>query len=129
MGRKSEKLLAAGLAFILWGGWALLVNWSAGVSSASIAALIQGSTSFAVTLLMAAAVTWQARRISRPVYRVLVPPLVIVSMTGTFLFLVHSLGQTPDLWKTILPPTTIAFCYCLFLTIQIQREASLSSTR
>lgn len=129
MERKSGKLLAAGMAFMLWGGWALVVNWSAGVPSASIAALIQGSTSFVVTLLMAVAVTWQFRRFSRPVFRVLAPPLITVSVTGSFLFAVHTLGQTPGVWQTILPPTAIAFCYCLLLSSQLQREASLSSTR
>ncbi|MGF2687669.1 hypothetical protein ACQUWM_14290 [Marinobacter sp. DUT-3] len=129
MERKSGKLLAAGLAFVLWGSWALVVNWQAGAQAATIAALIQGSTSFVVTLLMAAAVTWQVRRFRHPVCRVLAPPLITVSVTGSFLFLVHSLGQTPGLWQTILPPTTIAFCYCLLLSVQLQREASLSSTR
>ncbi len=129
MEKKFGKLLAASLAFVLWGGWALVVNWQAGVQAATIAGLIQGSTSFVVTLLMAAAVTWQVRRFRHRVCRVLVPPLITVSVTGSFLFLVHSLGRTPGVWQTILPPTIIAFCYCLLLSAQLQRETSLSSIR
>ncbi|MFL1407035.1 hypothetical protein ACJO2E_16975 [Marinobacter sp. M1N3S26] len=125
MERTSGKLLAASLAFALWGGWALVVNREAGWQPALIACLVQGAISFVVTLIMAAAVTWQVRRFRTPVGRVLVPPFLTVSVTGAFLYLAHTLGQTPDVWRTIVPPSTVAFCYCLFLSLQLQRQASL----
>lgn len=125
MERKSGKLLAASLAFILWGGWALMVNQAAGWRSALVASLVQGSTSFVVTLLMAAAVTWQVQRLSTPAGKVLVPPLVTVSVTGSFLYIVHTLGHTPDVWRTIIPPSVVALLYCLFLSIQLKRQVAL----
>lgn len=125
MERTSGKLLAASLAFALWGGWALVVNRQAGWQPALLACLLQGTISFVITLIMAAAVTWQVRQLSTTVGKVLVPPLLTVSVTGSFLYAVHTLVHTPDVWPTIIPPSTVALFYCLFLSIQIQRQASL----
>lgn len=121
---KSGKLLAASLAFVLWGGWALLANWQAGLRPALLAGLLQGAMSFLVTLLMASAIIWQARRLRRPAGRILVPPLVTVSVTGSLLYTLHTLSGTPGVWRTIVPPTTVAFIYCLLLSAQLQRQAS-----
>ena len=48
------RLLAAALAFALWGGWALLANWSSDPQHAMIAGLLQGTASALMTLVMAA---------------------------------------------------------------------------
>ncbi|MFC4259845.1 hypothetical protein ACFOZ5_12465 [Marinobacter lacisalsi] len=122
---KSGKLLAAGLAFALWGGWALLANWQAGVRPALMAGLLQGAMSFLVTLLMASAVIWQVRRLRRPAGKILVPTLLTVSVTGSLLYLLHTLSGTPGVWRTIVPPTTVAFFYCLLLSVESQRQASI----
>ncbi len=116
------RLLAAALAFALWGGWALLANWSSDPHHALIAGLLQGSASALMTLVMAIAAKALFYRLPAGAPRLLLPAVLIVSASFTLLYLVHSWHQTHALWQTILPPTALAFTYCLFLCLRLQRE-------
>ncbi|MGP4844557.1 hypothetical protein ACTXGQ_10535 [Marinobacter sp. 1Y8] len=123
MERYLRRWREAAFAFALWGGWACAANWQAGPLKAVVSGVLQGSASFVITLLMAAAVEWQVGRFRRPFSRIFLPPLFTVIVTGSFLFIVHTVGQTPQLWTTILPPMMIAFFYCLFLSATLTRTA------
>lgn len=116
------RLLAAALAFALWGGWALLANWSSDPQHALIAGLLQGTASALMTLVMAIAAKALFYRLPAGAPRLLLPAVLIVSASFTLLYLVHSWHQTHALWQTIVPPTSLAFIYCLFLCLRQQRE-------
>ncbi|MEH6563895.1 MAG: hypothetical protein V7756_01010 [Halopseudomonas sp.] len=119
------RLAAAAAAFVLWGGWALLANWSAGPREALLAGLVQGCASAVITLLMAICATTLFNRIPGPTWlRIALPPALIVSVSFSGLWLVHSLNATPALWATIVPPSSLAFVYCLYLTFTLARETS-----
>lgn len=117
------RLIAVLLAFIIWGGWALLANWHSDPAHAAMAGVLQGTFSGVLTLLMALAVTALFRRLPDNLLRVLLPALLIVSVSFTLLYLLHSWHQTPALWKTIIPPSSMAFAYCVFLSLRLHREA------
>ncbi len=120
------RLLAAALAFVLWGGWALLANGSAGHREALFAGLLQGCASAIITLLMAVCANALFVRLPGPVLRIALPPLLIVSVSFSALWLAHTANNTPALWTTILPPSGLAFAYCLYLTISLARDATSS---
>ncbi|MEH6541875.1 hypothetical protein [Halopseudomonas sp.] len=117
------RLVAMLLAFLIWGGWALFANWRNDPTHALVAGLLQGAFSAALTLLMAMTVTALFRRLPDNPLRVALPALLIVSVSFTLLFLLHSWHQTPALWQTIIPPSSMAFAYCLFLSLRLHREA------
>ncbi len=120
------RLLAAALAFVLWGGWALLANWSAGHLEALFAGLLQGCASAIITLVMAVCANALFARLPGPVLRIAAPPLLIVSVSFSALWLAHTANATPALWTTILPPSGLAFAYCLYLTFSLARDAASS---
>ena len=122
------RLAAAAMAVLLWGGWALLANWSAGHREASIAGLLQGTASALITLVMAVCANALFTRLPGPVLRIILPPLLIVSVSFSALWLAHTANATPALWATILPPSALAFAYCLYLTFSLARDASASSS-
>jgi len=116
------RLGAAAMAFALWGGWALLANGGPSQPEALTAGLLQGSASAIITLLMAICATALFHRLPAPYLRVALPPLLIVSVSFSALCAVHSLHATPALWATIVPPSAMAFVYCLYLTLSLARE-------
>lgn len=121
-----RHLPAAGLAFLLWGGWAWLANQAANSSKAIFSGVLQGGASAVTTLIMATLVTQLFLRIrSRPL-AVLLPPCLTVSISSSLLYLIHSLGQTPNLWLTIIPPSTLAFAFCLYLTLRLANQSRTS---
>tara|TARA_R110000796_G_scaffold46008_2_gene111341 strand:- start:75463 stop:75873 length:411 start_codon:yes stop_codon:yes gene_type:complete len=120
------RLSAAALALVLWGGWALLANWSAGYREALVAGLLQGCASAIITLLMAVCANALFTRLPGGVLRIAAPPLLIVSVSFSALWLAHTANNTPALWTTILPPSGLAFAYCLYLTFSLSREAATS---
>ncbi|MFN3579110.1 MAG: hypothetical protein ACK4VV_01385 [Pseudomonas sp.] len=113
------RWLPALLAFALWGGWALYANLGASTSQAIIAGILQGTASAVITLCMALAINRLFPLFRQPLIALLLPPCIIVSITSSLLFILHSLGQTPQLWLTILPPSAVAFAFCLFLTARL----------
>ena len=117
------RLVAALLALLIWGAWALFANWHNDTSHALMAGLLQGTFSGILTLLMAMAVTTLFRRLPDNPLRVLLPALIIVSASFALLFLLHRWHQTPGLWQTIIPPSSMAFAYCLFLSVRLHRQA------
>lgn len=122
------RLAAAAMAFLLWGGWALLANWPAGHWEAVTAGLLQGCASAIITLIMAVSVGALFARLPGPLLRIVLPPLLIVSVSFSALWLAHTANATPALWATIVPPSVLAFVYCLYLTLSLARDAGARSS-
>ncbi|WP_271272465.1 hypothetical protein [Aliamphritea hakodatensis] len=118
--QSAYRLLAASSAFILWGSWAWYINARQDSASGLKAALVQGSASFIITLLMVHMVNWIFRRQHRPFSQLFIPPLVTVSVTGTALVSIHYLMATPDILRTVFPALAVAFLFCLFTALKLQ---------
>lgn len=119
---KRFNLLSAGMAFALWGGWSYLVNRHAPGYSPIISALAQGAASFVITLLIVRCVSWTYAHMPHGVTRLLAPPVLTISATGSLLFLVHSLVGTLEIATTITLPLLVAFGFAVYTTVHIHRQ-------
>ncbi|MEP3482690.1 MAG: hypothetical protein ABJZ55_25830 [Fuerstiella sp.] len=119
-------LASAGIAFLLWGGWAFWVATRAsGKSHATplVSGLTQGVGSFCITLVMVRLVSWLFGRFSTHPLRLVIPAILTVMITGTALSVAHFLVGTEDVVGTVAPALSVAFCFNLFTTVKI-RNAS-----
>ncbi|MBX2848434.1 MAG: hypothetical protein KTR16_08940 [Acidiferrobacterales bacterium] len=122
-----SRYFSATIAFILWGGWAFVINSTASLTAGLQAAIAQGMASFIITLLMVHKVEFWVSKFNRPVLEVIAPAVITVAFTGTGLFLLHSLVATPNIIKTIAPALTVAFLFCLFTSVQLNKSKKESS--
>lgn len=115
------NLLSALLAFLVWGGWAFVMNSSETTGTGIIAALTQGTASFMMTLFMVQAVTFLFHRFERPLVKVVLPAILVNCLTTVFLVNVHTLMGTPRVLATIAPALTVAFSFCLLTAWKLHR--------
>ena len=109
------------LSFVLWGGWAFLVNRSAGMSSGVVSGLAQGTASALMTLVMIRVVTAVFRRLTSRVAQMVVPTVLTVGGAACFLVAVHTLVGTPEILWTILPGLSGGVPFCAFTSYKLQR--------
>ncbi len=125
---KKYNYLSAVFAFLLWGGWAFYINNDGKSYLGAISGITQGSYSFIITLLMTHLITFQFNKFSRGIFKIIVPPVVTVSITGSALILIHLIAGTPSILLTVSPALTIALLfsfytvYKLHLANQLQRK-------
>ncbi len=125
---KKYNYLSAFLAFFLWGSWAFYVNTDGVSQTGVISAITQGTYSFIITLLMTHFITFQFNKFSDGIFRIVLPPVITVCITGTILIYIHKMAGTPSILLTVSPALTVAllfsFCtvYKLHLESQLQRE-------
>ncbi len=120
------KLVSALSAFVLWGGWAYLINGDSNEGSQHAtslkAALVQGSASFVITLLMVRAVTWLYRRLPPGQLQLWLPAIITILLTGTGLATIHQLAGTPRILPTIAPALLVGFGFCLFISRTLRKS-------
>ena len=51
--------------------------------------------------------------------RLFLPTLITIMLTSSALIVVHTIAETPNILYTILPPITVAFIFCIFVTIKL----------
>lgn len=114
--------------FLFYGAWAFLINspWvmnNGHITSAAIAALVQGSYSFIVTLNLALLVEWMFKRLrgiggrSAWVFIVAITLLAIVS-SG-----LNIVAGTPNVIWTVLPGLLVSAVYtCLYILALLKTE-------
>ena len=112
------NFLSAFFAFVLWGGWALYIN-----SAQVMSGIAQGIASFLITLLIAIAVEKQYRFFKSPVLKLICPPVLTILFTTTCLVIIHHLIHTPQILKTILPASTVAFLFACLTTYKIHKAS------
>jgi hypothetical protein len=123
------KLVSAVAAFLTWGGWAWCVNAGDGEGSRLLTAFAQGVSSFVITLVIVALVTRLYHYFQHPMARLWMSAIVTVTLTATLLVVVHLLVGTEQLLFTILPPSAVAFLFCLLTTFKLHRfDLSRSSS-
>ena len=118
---KQYELFSAAIAFVIWGGWAFYVNGGLGVNVRIISALVQGTASLIITLIMVRVVTIIFYRLPNNPLRIVLSALITVSITGTGLVLAHTWAGTPKIVTTITPALTIAFVFCLYTALKLHR--------
>jgi FtsH-binding integral membrane protein len=111
------SLVSALLAFAIWGGWAYAIN-----GGSMKAALVQGSASFIITLLMVRAVTWLYRRMEGGWLQLWLPASVTILLTGSGLATLHRLADTPHILPTIAPALCVGFVFCLLTGYTLRKS-------
>jgi len=119
------RVVSGAIAFVLWGGWALYVNFEFGKTVALKACLTQGTASFVITLFMVRSVEWLYKRLAPGLLAMTIPSILTVSFTGTCVALAHWFMGTPRIVATIAPALTVAILFCFFTTYKLsQRKPS-----
>lgn len=121
------NLASAIAAFVMWGGWAFYVNSRHTDSSGIVSGLAQGTASFTITLLMVRAITFLYYTFKYPLFKLLLPALLTVSVTSTCLVLIHLAVGTLHIVSTIAPALSVAFAFCLLTTFKLN-QIDLSET-
>ena len=103
------RSVLSGLAgFVVYGGWAYLVNVDHGQDLAMMIGLVQGSYSFALTFIMTLVTEWLFEKCDGQF-------LTIMAIVCTALFvtpyLIHMFIGTPEILMTILPGFVIGSIY------------------
>ncbi len=120
---KRFNLISAFLAFLLWGGWAFYVNGMGGITTRLVSGVTQGTASFIITLVMVRAITWLFHHLPTNPLCLISPAVITVSCTGSCLAFVHYLVGTPRIVQTISPALTVAFIFCFYTTLKIQKAS------
>jgi len=120
------NLLSAVLAFLLWGGWAFIVNGKLSSTAGYTAALTQGTASAVITLFMVRMVTWLYIILPETFFRMILPGFLTVCFTGGCLIGIHYLAGTPEIFYTVSPALTVAFLFNVFTTFKLIRQDRLS---
>lgn len=125
--RKPYQWLSATIAMLLWGSWSFYTNSRGGLwTHGLVSGIAQGISSFVMTLLVAFLIEKLFHRCHRRWSRRVLPPLLTVLLTGSFLVLVHTVVGTPSVLKTLAPVLTVAFLFALFTNWQLERQAQQS---
>jgi len=114
-------LTPALLAFVLYGGWALNVNWPHGESHALAAFLVQGMASFVTTLILTRLIEFLYARLFTRTLKLMLTPLASIGIIGLALYWIHALADTPSILPTITPSLLIGFAYCAYCTFKLDR--------
>lgn len=116
---KLDWRIAALIGFSLWGGWALYVNWSAGVVSASISAVTQGCISAASISGLSLGMEYMLNlRLLPPRWRNVAAALVPYSLLLAVIVISHITVGTENVIATILPSASLGLIYSVAYVIK-----------
>ena len=110
------------LAFGIYGGWALYINWSSGLWQAGKSGLAQGVYSGTNTYIYARIIESAFDRISHPLMKWLIPALLPNLLFLSVLSSVHWIVGTPEILLTILPSAVVGTGYTALYTTQLHRR-------
>ena len=108
-------------AFIGLGGWTLFANRFHPFDEALTAALVQGTMSGTITIVLKRFLEWASGRMSGAA-AALVPPAISASTIFLVLTTVHRLAGTPEVLATIAVPWLVSTIYALLYCRAITRN-------
>lgn len=123
--KNSQKFhfASAILAALLWGGWSLYINYSPEQGQqALLSGVVQGTCSFMITLLIGRLLECQFNFFATPLFKVVLPPLLTVLLTGSGLVLIHHLINTPNILKTVTPALSVALLFAFFSNFKLYQQ-------
>ncbi len=122
-----RSLLGAWFGFVLYGGWALLVNMMHGEDSAMRAALVQGSYSFILTFFMTLLLESIFHCVKKTFDVSVVSVLITVTLACSLVFsgswYVNYLSGTPEIFKTVILGYVLGGLYAIAYTIGLAKES------
>ena len=118
---KQYNLLSASLAFFIWGGWSFYIN-DASIFFRVTSGLVQGISSFIITLTMVKIVAWFYYKLHFTKLRFILPAMVTIFCTGSVLIAIHYIIGTPYILKTVTPALSVAFIFCLYTSYKLKYQ-------
>lgn len=117
------NFLSAFFAFLLWGSWSFYVNMNqSDLRSGIISGLAQGICSFLITLFITHLVEKQFNFYQNKWFKLILPPICTIFLTGSLLLIVHHLIQTPAILKTVTPALTVALLFAFFTNFKLYKQ-------
>lgn len=115
-----SSIVHVGFAFLAMGGWAAFANRAHPMPAPLHAGLLQGAISATITLVLKRAIEYLASRFSG-LTALLAPPAIAGLVSATLLTILHTLGGTPEIAKTIAVPLTVATSYAALYNYSLWR--------
>jgi hypothetical protein len=115
-----SSIVHVGFAFLAMGSWAAFANRAHPMPAPLYAGLLQGAISATITLVLKRAIEYLASRFSG-LTALLAPPVIAGLVSATLLTILHTLGGTPEIAKTIAVPLTVATSYAALYNYSLWR--------
>ena len=115
-----SSIVHVGFAFLAMGGWAAFANRAHPMPAPLYAGLLQGTISATITLVLKRAIEYLASRFSG-LTALLAPPVIAGLVSASLLTLLHTIGGTPEIAKTIAVPLTVATSYAALYNYSLWR--------
>ena len=115
-----SSIVHVGFAFLAMGSWAVFANRAHPMPAPLLAGLIQGTLSALITLLLKRGIEYLASRFSG-LTALLAPPLIAGAVSASLLTLIHTIGGTPEIVRTIAVPLTVATSYAALYNFSLWR--------
>ncbi|MCR4523010.1 MULTISPECIES: hypothetical protein [Bosea] len=115
-----SSIVHVGFAFLAMGSWAAFANRAHPMPSPLYAGLLQGAISATITLVLKRAIEYLASRFSG-FTALLAPPVIAGLVSATLLTILHTLGGTPEIAKTIAVPLIVATSYAALYNYSLWR--------
>ena len=116
-----SSLVHIAFAFVAMGSWAAFANRAHPMPAPLQAGLIQGALSALITLLLKRGIEELARRFSG-LAALLAPPVIAGLVSASLLTVIHTLGGTPEIARTIAVPWTVATSYAALYNFSLWRS-------
>ncbi|KRE06774.1 hypothetical protein ASE61_24120 [Bosea sp. Root670] len=115
-----SSIVHVGFAFLAMGGWAAFANRAHPMPAPLYAGLLQGAISATITLVLKRAIEYLASRFAG-LTALLAPPVIAGLVSASLLTILHTLGGTPEIAKTIAVPLTVATSYAALYNYSLWR--------
>lgn len=116
-----SSIVHVAFAFLAMGSWAAFANRAHPMPAPLLAGLIQGALSAIITLLLKRGIENLARRFSG-LTALLAPPVIAALVSASVLTIIHTIGGTPEIVRTIAVPLTVATSYAALYNLSLWRS-------
>lgn len=116
-----SSIVHLAFAFLAMGGWAAFANRAHPMPAPLLAGLIQGALSASITLVLKRGIEGLAGRFSG-LAALLAPPAIAGLVSASLLTVIHTLGGTPEIGRTIAVPLTVATSYAALYNLSLWRS-------
>lgn len=115
-----SSIVHVGFAFVAMGSWAAFANHAHPMPAPLYAGLLQGAISATITLVLKRAIEYLAGRFSG-LMALVAPPVIAGLVSASLLTILHRIGGTPEIAKTIAVPLTVATSYAALYNYSLWR--------
>ena len=116
-----SSIVHVAFAFLAMGSWAAFANRAHPMPAPLQAGLIQGALSAGITLLLKRSIEGLSRRFTG-ITALLAPPVIAGLASASLLTVIHTVGGTPEIGRTIAVPLTVATSYAALYKFSLWRS-------